>query len=57
MGLTQGCMGMAAHADSPVDGTGLSADGETDIVPDLATLRQVPWRESHYVVHVDMRNA
>ena len=50
-------MASAAHSDSPVAGTGLSADGETNIVPDLSTLRQIPWRESHYIANVDMRYA
>ena len=50
-------MAIGAHSDSPVAGTGLSADGETNIVPDLSTLREIPWRNSHYISHVDMRTA
>jgi glutamine synthetase len=57
LGLTQGCMAATVFSDSPVPATGLSADGETNIVPDLSTLKQVPWRESHYITHVDMRTA
>jgi len=54
VGLTQACMGMAAHVDSPAPDSGLTPVGETRIVPDLATLRQVPWKESHYMAQVDM---
>lgn len=57
VGLTQVCMGMGAHSDSPAPGAGVSVEGETYIQPDLATLRQVPWRETHYIAQVNMRTS
>ena len=53
--LPQCCMASAAHVDSPAPDAGLDAVGETRMVPDLATLRQLPWRESSYVALADMR--
>lgn len=50
-------MGMGAHIDSPAPGAGVSAEGETQIMPELATLRQVPWRETHYIAQVNMRTS
>lgn len=43
VGLAFAVMGFSSHMDGPAEGSGLTAVGETRLVPDLSTLRRIPW--------------
>nr|KJB15107.1 hypothetical protein B456_002G160800 [Gossypium raimondii] len=43
VGLTFACMAMSSSIDSPADETNLTATGEIRLMPDLLTMRKIPW--------------
>ncbi|OIW01572.1 hypothetical protein TanjilG_21152 [Lupinus angustifolius] len=43
IGLTFASMGMSSFMDGPANGSGLTAVGETRLMPDLSTKRRIPW--------------
>jgi len=47
VGLAFAVMGFSSHMDGPADGSGLTAVGETRLVPDLSTLRKIPWYQKY----------
>ncbi|XP_020230442.1 protein fluG [Cajanus cajan] len=47
-------MGFASHMDGPADGCGLIAVGETRLIPDLTTIRRIPWNKQDEMVLADM---
>ena len=50
VGLASACMFLPAHADAPPPDPAASPVGEVRLVPDLSTLRPLPWNPSHAVV-------
>ncbi|ESW16388.1 hypothetical protein PHAVU_007G152500 [Phaseolus vulgaris] len=54
VGLAFAAMGFSSLMDGPADGSGLTAVGETRLIPDLSTLRRIPWNEKDEMVLVDM---
>ncbi|KAL2323182.1 hypothetical protein Fmac_027561 [Flemingia macrophylla] len=36
-------MGFPSHVDGPADGSGLTAVGEARLMPDLSTIKRIPW--------------
>ncbi|XP_047153337.1 type-1 glutamine synthetase 1-like [Vigna umbellata] len=47
-------MGFSSQMDGPAEGSGLTAVGETRLVPDLSTLRRIPWNKKDEMVLDDM---
>lgn len=43
VGLAFASMAMSSFMDGPADGSGLTAVGETRLMPDLSTKRIIPW--------------
>ncbi|WVY99047.1 hypothetical protein V8G54_031198 [Vigna mungo] len=54
VGLAFSVMGFSSHMDGPAEGSGLTAVGETRLVPDLFTLRRIPWNKKDEMVLADM---
>ncbi|TKY52995.1 fluG protein [Spatholobus suberectus] len=54
VGLAFAAMGFSSHMDGPADGSGLTAVGETRLMPDLSTLRRIPWNKQDEMVLADM---
>ncbi|KAK7392505.1 hypothetical protein VNO78_20946 [Psophocarpus tetragonolobus] len=54
VGLAFAAMGFSSHMDGPPDGSGLNAVGETRLMPDLSTLRRIPWNKQDEMVLADM---
>ncbi|XP_027936750.1 protein fluG isoform X1 [Vigna unguiculata] len=54
VGLAFAVMGFSSHMDGPAEGSGLTAVGETRLVPDLSTLRRIPWNKKDEMVLADM---
>ncbi|KAK7345483.1 hypothetical protein VNO77_16087 [Canavalia gladiata] len=54
VGLAFAAMGFSSHMDGPADGSGLTAVGETRLIPDLSTLRRIPWNKQEEMVLADM---
>ncbi|CAJ1968859.1 unnamed protein product [Sphenostylis stenocarpa] len=54
VGLAFAVMGFSSFMDGPADGTGLTAVGETRLMPDLSTLRRIPWNKKDEMVLADM---
>lgn len=43
VGLPFACMALISAVDAPADGTNLTGTGEIRLMPDLSTLREIPW--------------
>lgn len=43
VGLAFVVMGFSSLMDAPAHGSGLTAVGETRLIPDLSTIRRIPW--------------
>lgn len=43
VGLAFATLGFSSYMDGPADGSGLTAVGETRLMPDLSTLTRIPW--------------
>ncbi|XVF55560.1 hypothetical protein PTKIN_Ptkin06aG0045700 [Pterospermum kingtungense] len=54
VGLTFACMAMSSAVDGPADGTNLTATGEIRLMPDLSTMREIPWKNQEEMVLADM---
>ncbi|KAH7853720.1 hypothetical protein Vadar_005910 [Vaccinium darrowii] len=54
VGLTFACMAMSSAVDCPADDTNLSAVGEIRLIPDLSTMRRIPWAKQEEMVLADM---
>ncbi|XP_052731004.1 protein fluG [Vigna angularis] len=54
VGLGFAAMGFPSHMDGLAEGSGLTTVGETRLVPDLSTLRRIPWNKKDEMVLVDM---
>ncbi|KAL2323185.1 hypothetical protein Fmac_027564 [Flemingia macrophylla] len=54
VGLAFAAMGFSSHMDGPADGSGLTAVGETRLMPDLSTIRRIPWNKQDEMVLADM---
>ncbi|XP_052730962.1 protein fluG isoform X2 [Vigna angularis] len=54
VGLAFAVMGFSSQMDGPAEGSGLTAVGETRLVPDLSTLRRIPWNKKDEMVLADM---
>ncbi|XP_019461605.1 PREDICTED: protein fluG [Lupinus angustifolius] len=54
IGLTFASMGMSSFMDGPANGSGLTAVGETRLMPDLSTKRRIPWSKQEEMVLADM---
>ncbi|KAK7277449.1 hypothetical protein RJT34_22462 [Clitoria ternatea] len=54
VGLAFAVMGFSSLMDAPADGSGLTAVGETRLIPDLSTIRRIPWNKQEEMVLADM---
>ncbi|MBA0759880.1 hypothetical protein Gotri_022692, partial [Gossypium trilobum] len=54
VGLTFACMAMSSSIDGPADETNLTATGEIRLMPDLLTMRKIPWKKQEEMVLADM---
>ncbi|KAL4340884.1 hypothetical protein GQ457_08G012100 [Hibiscus cannabinus] len=54
IGLTFACMAMSSAADAPSAGTNLTGTGEIRLMPDLLTVRTIPWKKQEEMVLADM---
>ncbi|XP_021730040.1 LOW QUALITY PROTEIN: protein fluG-like [Chenopodium quinoa] len=54
VGLTFACMGMPSFMDGPVAESNLTGTGEIRLVPDMSTLRKIPWVYGEEMVLSDM---
>ncbi|XP_020205025.1 protein fluG [Cajanus cajan] len=54
VGLAFAVMGFPSYMDGPADGSGLTAVGETRLMPDLSTIRRIPWNKQDEMVLADM---
>ncbi|KAK8994606.1 hypothetical protein V6N11_045686 [Hibiscus sabdariffa] len=54
IGLTFACMAMSSAADAPSAGTNLTGTGEIRLMPDLLTVRKIPWKKQEEMVLADM---
>ncbi|KAE9590024.1 putative glutamine synthetase [Lupinus albus] len=54
VGLAFASMGMSSFMDGPANGSGLTSVGETRLMPDLSTIRRIPWSKQEEMVLVDM---
>lgn len=56
VGLTTACMGMPVYADGLLPASGLSTSGEVRIIPDLATVTDMPWYPDHKVALTELHS-
>ncbi|KAL2933392.1 Protein fluG [Bienertia sinuspersici] len=54
VGLTFASMGMTSFMDGPAAETNLTGTGEIRLIPDLSTLRTIPWTKGEEMVLSDM---
>ncbi|RDX78982.1 fluG, partial [Mucuna pruriens] len=54
VGLAFATMGFSSLMDEPADGSGLNAVGETRLMPDLSTIRRIPWNKQDEMVLAGM---
>ncbi|KAJ9181506.1 hypothetical protein P3X46_009631 [Hevea brasiliensis] len=54
IGLTFASMAMTSSVDGPADETNLTGVGEIRLMPDLTTIRRIPWMEVEEMVLADM---
>lgn len=54
LGLTFACMGMTSFMDGPAAESNLTGTGEIRLIPDLSTLRTIPWAKGEEMVLSDM---
>lgn len=54
VGLTFACMGMTSFMDGPAAESNLTGTGEIRLIPDLSTLRTIPWIKGEEMVLSDM---
>ncbi|XP_027363467.1 protein fluG [Abrus precatorius] len=54
VGLAFATIGFSSFMDGPADGSGLTAVGETRLMPDLSTIRRIPWNKQEEMVLADL---
>ncbi|KNA07938.1 hypothetical protein SOVF_167260 [Spinacia oleracea] len=54
VGLTFACMGMTSFMDGPAAESNLTGTGEIRLIPDMSTLRTIPWAQGEEMVLSDM---
>ncbi|KAE8713193.1 glutamate-ammonia ligase isoform 2 [Hibiscus syriacus] len=54
VGLTFACMAMSSGTDAPSAGTNLTVTGQIRLMPDLSTMREIPWTKQEEMVLADM---